>query len=75
MSCFRGRGRVLTLIKNISLVLRLSLCNFRDFIYAQSACNTPKRKAKLEIASYDPFKNWFCGPGSHFLGENPKRFL
>ncbi len=29
-----------------------SLCNFRDLVYAQSAC----KKAKLEIASYDPFK-------------------
>ncbi len=34
----------------------LGLCNFRDLIYAQTACNTPKRKGKLEIESYDPIK-------------------
>ncbi len=47
-------GRVLTLIKNISLVLRLSLCNFRDLIYSRSACNSPKRKKNF--ASYELFK-------------------
>ncbi len=25
-----------------------SLCNFRDLIYAQTACNTPKRKENLK---------------------------
>ncbi len=43
MSCFSGAWQSLNFDKkNISLVLRL-----RDLIYAQSACNTPKRKQKL----------------------------
>ncbi len=42
-----GRGQVLTLIKNISLGLRL--CNFRDLIYALTACNTSKRKENLKL--------------------------
>ncbi len=54
-----GRGRILTLIKNISLVLRLSLCNFRDLIYAQSACNTPKRKENLKLHHMTPLKSIF----------------
>ncbi len=43
---------VLTLIKNISLVLRL--CIFRDLIYAQSGCNTPKRKENLKLYHMTP---------------------
>ncbi len=57
MSRFRGRGRVLTFIKNISLVL--SLCNFRDLIYAQSACNTPQRKGNLKSHHMTPLKESF----------------
>ncbi len=34
------------MIKNISGFETLVFCNFRDVIYAQSACNTPKRKLK-----------------------------
>ncbi len=50
---FRGRGRV-NFYKNFSLVLRLSLCNFRDLIYAQSASNTPKRKENLKSHHMTP---------------------
>ncbi len=46
-----GRGRVLTLIKNISLVFAT-----RDLIYAQSACNTPKRKENLKLHHMTPLK-------------------
>uniref|UniRef100_A0A672QWB9 Transmembrane protein 185 n=1 Tax=Sinocyclocheilus grahami TaxID=75366 RepID=A0A672QWB9_SINGR len=30
------------------------LCNFRDLIYAQSACNTPKRKENLKSHHMTP---------------------
>ncbi len=54
-----GSVAVITLINNISLVLRLFiLSNFRDLIYAQSSCNTPKRKQNLK-SSYDPFNALF----------------
>ncbi len=51
-----GHGRVLNLIKNISLVLDFSLCNFRELIYAQSACNTPKRKHNLKSHHMTPLR-------------------
>ncbi len=48
-----GCGRVITLIKNIYICfLDFSLCNFMDLIYAQSACNTPKRKQNLTPLRY-----------------------
>ncbi len=50
-----SEGQIKFALKNLSLGLRL-LCNFRDFIYARTAFNTPKRKENLKIASYDPFK-------------------
>ncbi len=36
-----------------------SLCNFRDLIYAQSACNTPKRKENLKShhMTFNKFSN------------------
>ncbi len=49
-----GCERVLTLI-NISLWFwDFSLCNFRDLIYAQTACNTPKRKKNLKSHHMTP---------------------
>ncbi len=50
-----GRG-VLTIIKNISLGLRLYLCNFTDCIYAQTACNTPKTKENIKSHHMTPLK-------------------
>ncbi len=43
-----GRGRVLTLIRISLWFWDFSLCNFRDLIYARSACNTPKRNQNLK---------------------------
>ncbi len=41
----------LTLIKNL-----FSLCNFRDLIYALTACNTQKRKENLKLHYMTPLK-------------------
>ncbi len=62
-----GHGRVLTLIKNISLVLDFSLCNFRELIYAQSACNTPKRKHNLKSHHMTPLRLFFFPRWQIFL--------
>ncbi len=54
MSHFRGYGS-LNFDKEYFFGFETSLCNFRDLIYVQSACNS-KEKGKLEITSYDPLK-------------------
>ncbi len=62
MSRLGGRGQVLTFIKSISL--GFSLCSFRDLIYTQTACNTPKRKENLESHHMTPLKlNQMCSAG------------
>ncbi len=38
---------------------KVSLCYFRDLIYAQSACNTPKRKQKIKSHHMTPLKYIF----------------
>ncbi len=48
-----SRGRVLTLIWSLWF-WDFSPCNFRDLIYAQSACNTPKRKENLKSYHMTP---------------------
>ncbi len=52
-AALEARGQILTFIKNISLV---SLCNFRDLIYAQTAYNTPKRTENLKSHHIIPLK-------------------
>ncbi len=34
-----------------------SLCNFRDLIYARTACNTPKRKPSLKSHYMTPLNS------------------
>ncbi len=69
MRYFRGRGQILTFI--ISLWFwDFSLCNLRDLIYAQTACNSPKTKENLKshhicIIKRSPFCINGGGGGSH----------
>ncbi len=37
-----------------TLIWDFNLCNFRDLIYAQTACNTPKRKEALKSHHMTP---------------------
>ncbi len=37
--------------------MTFSLCNFKDLIYAQSACNTPKRKDNLKLHHMAPLNS------------------
>ncbi len=57
MSRFWGCGRVLTLIKNVFLVLRLYSMHLQGSYLCTISLYHSKEEAKLEIASYDPFKN------------------
>ncbi len=60
MSCFNSAWQSLNFDKRISLWFwDFSLCNFRDFIYTQSACNTPKRKRNLKFHHMTPRMS-FC---------------
>ncbi len=55
MSRFRGVWQSLNFDKEYLFGFEtLSLCNFRDPIYAQSACNTPKRKENLKSHHMTP---------------------
>ncbi len=56
MSRFRGAWQNPNFDKEYLWFWDFSLCNLRDLIYAQSACNTAKKNESL-IASYNPFKH------------------
>ncbi len=62
-----GRGRILTLIKNTSLVLRLKSLQLQGSYLCIISLKHSKEKAKLEIASYDPFKKSVYDNGLIFL--------
>ncbi len=49
MSPFREVWQSLNFDKESLWFWDFSLCNFRDLICAQPACNTPKRKANLKL--------------------------
>ncbi len=60
----RGRSKILTLIKNISLVLRLQSLQLQGSYRCTISLQHSKEKAKLEIASYDPFNGMYKVIGS-----------
>ncbi len=53
-----GHGRVLTLIRISLWFWDFNLCNFMDLIYAQSACNTPKRMENLKSHYMTPLNDY-----------------
>ncbi len=48
MSCFRRAWQNLNFDKEYLFGFETLVCNFRDLIYAQTACNTPKKKQNLK---------------------------
>ncbi len=62
MSRFRWAWTSLKFIKISLWVWDFSLCNFRDLIYAETACNTSKRKENLKSHHMTPLKYFtrFC---------------
>ncbi len=62
MSRFRGAWTSLNFYKEY--LFGFSLCNFRDLIYAQTVCNTPKRKENWKshhmtpLTAYRLFSWW-----------------
>ncbi len=57
MSCFRGAWQNLNFDKEYLFGFRdFCLCNFRDLIYTQPACNTTKRKQNLKSHHMTPLK-------------------
>ncbi len=54
MSCFRGVQRSLYFYKESLWVWDFSFCNFRDLIYARTACNTSKIKKNLKLHHMTP---------------------
>ncbi len=55
MRRFRRALQILNFDKVYFFGFETLVCNFRDCIYAKSACNTPKRKENLKSHHMTPF--------------------